>query len=217
MVVGDDVAIGRDDHAAADAVLKLRLRLHLLAVGTEEELPESGRQILRIDAAEALAVILEFLVVLRNARCDGDVDDRRRDARGDGFHRVVERDERRNAVFVQWAGGSGGVRSAVVEDERERKQNRGEDACGDRELFAFATNELVVMGIVHLLQVELLFRVGRPASRHQNADAVGRLECELVVRAGSVSFASPERESPSPHLPERQAESQARDGSVRGR
>ena len=67
VIVGDDVAVGRDDDAAADAVLDLRLRLHLLAVGPEEELAESGRQILRIDAAEILAVVGALVVGRRRA------------------------------------------------------------------------------------------------------------------------------------------------------
>ena len=47
VVVGDDIAVGRNDDAAADAVLKLRLRFHALhaahATWAEEELAESGR------------------------------------------------------------------------------------------------------------------------------------------------------------------------------
>ena len=47
VVVGEDVAIGRDDDAAADSMLELRLRLHSLAALAKEELAETRREILR--------------------------------------------------------------------------------------------------------------------------------------------------------------------------
>jgi hypothetical protein len=124
-------------------MLDLRLRVHAAAIGAEEVLAESGRNVLRVDAAKALAamavtlalvILIVGLLAVRNARCDSDVHDGRRDARRDGFNGVIERNQRRDAVVIERAGCSGGVRAVVIDDEREHEEKRGSKAGGNREL-----------------------------------------------------------------------------------
>ena len=65
-------------------------------------------------------------------RGDGDVDDGRGDARGDGLHGVIERDERGDAAVVERSGGGhgGGVNIAVMQEEGGG-QDKSDDDGGD--------------------------------------------------------------------------------------
>ena len=89
VVVGNDVAIGRNNDAAADAVLDSRLlRLHMLA-----EL--LAKEVLHV-VGHAFGHGLGF-----HAGGHSDVDNRRRDAGSDGFHRLVKREQGANLVVVK--------------------------------------------------------------------------------------------------------------------
>ena len=60
VIVGEDVAVGREDHAAADAVLNLSLLRHLLHRALRpkaEEATELGRQILHAVAGVGAIVV----------------------------------------------------------------------------------------------------------------------------------------------------------------
>ena len=113
VVVGDDVAVRRDDDAAADAVLELRLlRLLLRPPGPwAEELREAGGEPLGVRPSATSCSE-------RAAGGDGDVDDGGRDAGGDRLHGLIERGERGDAVVVERRGGDGGgVDAGVVGEE----------------------------------------------------------------------------------------------------
>ena len=127
--------IRRHDHPAPHPPLDLRLRLHHLAVRAEakEELAESRRQILRVDATEA--PVAGGLIDRRDARGDRDVDDGWRNARRDGFHGVVECGQRGDARVVERTGCSGSMSPAVIEEKCGREEHRGEDAGRDGEFF----------------------------------------------------------------------------------
>jgi hypothetical protein len=93
MVVGHDVAIGRDNHTAAQTVLNVGLRPHLLAeaVWPKAELfPEELLQAVGVVVAAVVPVFGRVRVVARFFRGDGYVDDRRSDACGQGLHSAIE-------------------------------------------------------------------------------------------------------------------------------
>jgi hypothetical protein len=106
VVVGDDVAVGRDDDAAAYAVLKLWLLRYLelaAAVAAEaEELGEAGGELLRVYALHAGAVGVDGLGLGFGG--DGDVDDGWGDAGGELLHGAVGGGEGGDAVVVQRRG-----------------------------------------------------------------------------------------------------------------
>jgi hypothetical protein len=140
VVVGDDVAVRRDDDAAADAVLKLRLLrgLHLLTTlsagaAEAEELGEAGRQTLR-SLLGALVVHAFGGILLGRLGGDGDVDDGGGDAGGECLHGVVGGGEGGYAVVVERRGGDHvGVDVAGVEEEGCAEDGDGGRCGGDRE------------------------------------------------------------------------------------
>jgi len=116
VVVGDDVSVRRDDDAAADAVLDLRaLRLH---GELAEELLDAGGQSLHHAAGG--------VVFAGGARGDGNVDHGGRDARGYGFHGVIEGGEGLHAVVVD---GGGGVDIAVADEHGCAEGECADDRC----------------------------------------------------------------------------------------
>ena len=121
VVVGDDVAIGRNDDAAAETVLNVRLRAHLLpkAVLAEAELATElfSKELLQavgIIVAIVVAIVFSVAALIRSHAGllgnDGYVDDGGSDACGQGFHGTIKRKQRADAVIVESRGGSGWCR-----------------------------------------------------------------------------------------------------------
>ena len=114
MVVGQDVAVGRNNDAGADAVFKLRLlglHLHVLATAKHaaegatgaEELLQLRRNLLALLCAGLLLTLFGGLLG-GGRRGHGDVDDGGLDAGRKGLHRRVERGERGDAAAIDWRG-----------------------------------------------------------------------------------------------------------------
>ncbi len=138
VVVGDDVAIRRDDDAGADAVLDPRLLLAL----SERSLEHGAKELLhRIVVAAALILLFLHGLLWRHFRGDRYVDDGRRNAGSDGFHGVIKRQQGIDLVGLDWAAGgrSGRCRGGCgcgfhyfIRGERSsqgERQGRGRDAA----------------------------------------------------------------------------------------
>ena len=109
VVVGDDVAVGRDDDAAAEAVLNGGLLLlHHRAL---EELTEGRARTEELLELLLLLLLRLFLAVfafafvfgdltLAQFRGDADIDHGGTNARGERLHGLIEGQQRRDAAFV---------------------------------------------------------------------------------------------------------------------
>ena len=100
VIVGDDVSVGRNDDAAADAALDLRLARHAAALralraeaGPKKRWMSSG--------------MFGLLAVAAAARSHGNVDDGGSHAGGESFHGAVEREQRADAVVGERSCGRG--------------------------------------------------------------------------------------------------------------
>src|SRR5271155_5359112 len=113
MVVGHDVAIRRNNDAAAQTVLNVRLWAHILAkpvlakamLAEAELFAELSKELLQavgvvvaIVVATAVAVVGSIRGDARLLGNDGHVDDGRSDARGQGFHGTIKRKQCADAV-----------------------------------------------------------------------------------------------------------------------
>src|SRR5208282_120379 len=147
VIVGEDVAVGREDDAATDAVLNLLLLGHALhaALGTEsEEAAELGRQVLQttvgVGAAVRTAVFVGLVVTARGNR---DVDDGGRNPGSYGFNSIIERNKGRDARVVKRSsrakcrGSAGGMNLIVANEERAAEEEGCSHSADKRELFGF--------------------------------------------------------------------------------
>ena len=147
VIVGEDVAVGRDDDAAADAVLNLLLLGHALhaALGTEsEEAAELGRQVLQTTVGVgALFEPPSSSASSVTVRGHGDVDDGGSNAGCYGFNRVIERNKGRDAGVVKRSsrakcrGSAGGMNLIVANEERAAEEEGCSHSADKRELFGF--------------------------------------------------------------------------------
>ena len=126
-----NVAVRRDDDAAADAVLDLRLLRRLRHLSAEEELPQSRRQLLHLASALAATLLLpvcRFHIAVGTCS-HGDIDDGGRYTLGHRFHGTIERGERLNAVVVHGCCGPGGMHKSVP-NKQCRTQRKSTYRCG---------------------------------------------------------------------------------------
>ena len=144
------------------------------ALGAEEPL-ESGRDgALGTPCPEPWPWSWSFgrCFVPGGARSYRDVDDRGSHAGCDGFDRVVERDQRGDAVVIERSCGALLAACAVLWPSRKVRPRRTVAAApaGTANLLAVATNELVDADIVYLiLGLKLMFKVEARASRRGRA------------------------------------------------
>ncbi len=137
VVVGEDVAVRREDDATADAVLNLLLlrnTLHGALRAKPEKAAEFGGQILQtavvvLTAVRAATVFVGLFVAVRG---DRDVDDGGRNAGSYRFNSVIERNKGRDARVVKRSsrakcgGRAGGMNLVVANQECPAE----EEGCG---------------------------------------------------------------------------------------
>ena len=128
VIVRHDVPVRRDDHAAADSVLDLRLLRRLLATERSpwpKELPKLRRYLLHLTLVLSLILIIRSISLRRSARGHCHIDDSRRDPRCHCFDCAIQRSERRHAAVVDRSCiAVRGVHSIVM-NEKCGSQNQG--------------------------------------------------------------------------------------------
>ena len=159
VVVGDDVAIGRDDHSAADAVLKLRLLRHHLAPATvAAESKLTLEELLHVVRGTLLRALLLHHLLLVNLGGDGNVHDGGSYAGSDGFHCLVERQQGFHFAVVERGGvGAGRARAGGLNEmigAEASDHGNGQDGDSDAALGRLGVR--AVHGLFRLLYCLLL-------------------------------------------------------------
>jgi hypothetical protein len=141
VVVGHNVAVGRDDDTAADAVLNLLALLRLLPAHRALRTEELREGVLAILIIGALSLHVRRL--FGSARSDGNVDHCRRYARRYGFCGLVKSQQGIDAGIVDgrvWSvRGRGGVDVFVRGNESTGRKSERKSNTGSGETLGFCS------------------------------------------------------------------------------